>query len=92
MKSAEDYVDIIIRDETDKIAKETPTIYNPNFIERLYEFADGAVVRYEWQSTPDGRTSPDGKFNHRFSLVTPPSPNPKKFKPGVIRVIDYPTN
>ena len=90
MKNREEYADIIIRDEREKIVSETPTVYEQERIERLYEFADGAVVKYEWQGTPDGRTSPSGAFNHRFTLITLPEPNPNKFKKGIIRQIDYP--
>jgi len=92
MKKAEDYAEIIMNDERAKIVAETPTFYTNDKIERIYEFADGARVKYEWQSTPDGRTSPDGKFNHRFTLLDPPNPNPRGFKEGVIRQIDYPKN
>ena len=92
MKNAEDYAEIIMRDEREKIVSETPTVYETERIERIYEFADGAVVKYEWQSTPDGRTSATGAYNHRFTLVTLPEPNPRKFKKGVIRQIDYPTS
>ena len=92
MEKAEDYVDIILQDERDKIVSETPTLYESDKIERLYEFADGTVVKYEWQGTPDGRTSAKGEFNHRFTLITLPNPNPNGFKKGVIRQIDYPRN
>jgi len=90
MKNTEDYADIIMRDEREKIVSETPTVYETDHIERVYEFADGAIVKYEWQSTPDGRTSADGKFNHRFTLMTLPKPNPNGFKEGIIKVINYP--
>lgn len=90
MRKAEDYANIIMNDERDQIVSETPTVYEDDRIERVYEFDDGAVVKYEWQSTPDGRTSPDGKYNHRFTLEKLPSPNPGKLKKGVIRVINYP--
>lgn len=90
MKKAEEYAEIIMRDERGKIVSERPTVYETERIERVYEFADGAVVKYEWQSTPDGRTSPDGKFNHRFTLIGLPTPNPHGFEPGVISQIDYP--
>jgi hypothetical protein len=90
MKSTEEYARIIMRDEREKIVAETPTVYETHRIERVYEFADGAVVKYEWQSTPDGRTSAKGAFNHRFTLTTLPSPNPHGFKKGVIKVINYP--
>ena len=89
MKKAEDYADIIMRDEREKIVSEKPTVYENDKIERVYEFADGAVVRYEWQNTPDGRTSANGEFNHRFTLITLPDPNPHKFKKGIIKQIDY---
>ncbi len=90
MKSSEEYADIIIRDEREKIVNETPTVYTADKIERVYEFADGAVVKYEWQSTPDGRTSPDERFCHQWSLINPPASNPNKFKKGIIKVINYP--
>lgn len=90
MKNAEAYADIILRDEREKIARETPTVYETNKIERIYEFHDGAVVKYEWQNTPDGRTSPTGEFNHRFTLTELPSPNPNGFKKGIIKQVDYP--
>jgi hypothetical protein len=90
MKTAEEYADIIMRDEREKIVSETPTVYETERIERVYEFPDGAVVKYEWQSTPDGRTSADGKFNHRFTLITLPHSNPSGFKEGIIKVINYP--
>jgi hypothetical protein len=90
MKSTEEYADIIMRDEREKIVSETPTVYETDKIERVYEFPDGAVVKYEWQNTPGGRTSESGEFNHRFTLITLPDPNPKKFKKGIIKVINYP--
>ncbi len=90
MKIAEDYAEIIMRDEREKIVSETPTVYETDKIERVYEFADGAIVKYEWQNTPDGRTSASGEFNHRFTLITLPKSNPKNFKKGIIKVINYP--
>jgi hypothetical protein len=87
MNKAEEYVEIILTDERDKIAKETPTIFETKKIERLYEFADGAVVKYEWQDFPDEESGE--KYNHRFTLITLPKPNPSKLKAGVILSIDY---
>lgn len=80
---AEKYVQMIMRDETEKIVRETPTIYEADRIEREYEFKDGAVVKYEWQ---DAKLS---GFNHRFTLVDPPKSNAGKLRTGVIRTIDY---
>jgi hypothetical protein len=92
MKTSAAYADIILADEREKIISETPTIYQDDKIERIYEFADGAIVKYEWQSTPDGRTSAEEIFNHRFTLIALPEPNPNKLKKGIIRVINYPRN
>lgn len=80
---ADKYVRIIMQDETDKILRETPLIYETGRIEREYEFADGAVVKYEWQDA-----SLRG-FNHRFSLVQPPKSNPGKLSVGVLHTIEY---
>ena len=90
MKNAAEYANIIIRDEREKIFNETPTVYTADKIERVYEFADGAIVKYEWQSAPDGRTSATERYNHQWSLTTLPAPNPQKFKKGIIKVINYP--
>lgn len=90
MKTAKEYADIIIRDEREKIVSETPTVYTDDKIERIYEFEDGAVIRYEWQNLPMGGVSEPGRFNHKFTLITLPSPNPKNFEIGVVKVIDYP--
>lgn len=90
LPNAEEYVNIILTDERAKIISETPTIYRDDFIERIYEFADGTVIKYEWQNSPSGRTSTDELFNHRFTLTETPSPNPRKLKKGIIKVINYP--
>lgn len=81
--SKERYVAIIMNDDTEKIVRETPTVYEYARIEREYEFDDGAVVRYEWQDISIG------EFNHRFTLIHPPKPNPHKYATGVIRTINY---
>jgi hypothetical protein len=90
MRKGEDYANIILLDERDKIVNETPTVFEDEYLERVYEFDDGAVVSYEWQATPDGRTSPEGKYNHRFTLKELPEPNPAKLKKGLIMEIKYP--
>jgi hypothetical protein len=92
MRNGEDYANIIMLDEREKIVRETPTVFEDDYLERVYEFDDGAVVSYEWQSSPDGRTSADGKYNHRFTLTGLPDPNPGKLKKGVLKVINYPAN
>jgi hypothetical protein len=91
MRNGEDYANIIMLDEREKIVKETPTVFKDDYLERVYEFDDGAVVSYEWQGAADGRTSPDEKYNHRFTLTGLPSPNLAGLKKGVLKVINYPT-
>jgi hypothetical protein len=92
MKKTIEYAEIIMNDEREKIVAETPTVYEEDKIERIYEFADGAIVKYEWQSTPDGRTSAEEIFNHRFTLLILPKSNPHNFKKGIIKEINYPRN
>jgi tagatose-1,6-bisphosphate aldolase non-catalytic subunit AgaZ/GatZ len=81
--TAEEYVRAIMLDETDKWVRETPTVYENARIEREYEFQDGAIIRYEWRNVSEG------DFNHRFTLVTAPSPNPNGLVEGLITTIDY---
>ena len=88
--SAEEYAEIIMRDERAKIVRETPVVYETEKIERVYEFADGAIVRYEWRDFPADSAAEN--FNHRFSLEKLPSPNPDKLKKGIIRTIEYTGN
>ncbi len=90
MNEAEKYVQIIMRDDRDLIVSETPTIYEDDHIVRVYEFEDGAIVNYEWQSAPDGRMSAAERFNHKFTLIKLPNPNPSNLEAGVISVINYP--
>lgn len=80
---AERYVAIILNDETSELVRETPKVYENARIVREYEFKDGAVVEYEWHDVSVG------DFNHRFSLIAPPRPNPKKLKPGLISTIEF---
>ncbi len=78
-----EYVEIILRDQTQAISRETPIAYENARIVREYEFKDGAVVEYEW------RDASMGSFNHQFTLTQAPDPNPKKLVTGVIRTINY---
>ncbi len=86
MKNAEEYVAIIMRDDLSMIAAEQTIVYEAARIERLYKFHDGAIMRYEWQDSSIVGDS----FNHRFSLVEPPSPNPGNLERGIVRVIGHP--
>jgi len=82
------YANSIIEDVRTRFTHEETTKYTDKEIERIYEFDDGAVVKYEWRA-PEGRAG-SGGFNHRFSIVKPPKPNPHKIKVGVIREIGFP--
>ncbi len=89
MSKAESYVAIIMSDDLPQIAAEETIVYEPETrIERLYKFHDGAIMRYEWRSYP---TAAEG-FNHRFSIVEPPTDNPDGIERGVVRVINHPSN
>lgn len=82
------YVNSIIQDIQNHFVTEETIKYSKNNIERIYEFEDGAKIKYEWQDAP--RSGAGDKFNHRFTLENLPKPNPNKLKKGVIRVINYP--
>jgi len=82
------YVTSIIEDIQTRFIKEETTRFTEDSIEREYTFEDGAVIRYEWQDAP--RTGSSDRFNHKFTLITPPKPNPHKLKKGVIKEINYP--
>ena len=85
------YVTNIIQDIQNTFVSERTIKFSETQIERVYEFEDGAVVKYEWQDYPPTGNDKD-KYNHRFTLVTPPEPNPGKLEKGVIKVINYTTN
>lgn len=87
IQNAEQYAEIILNDERGMIATETPTVFTDDKIERVYEFGDGAIVKYEWQS--HHVASPAEKYNHRFTLLNPPTANSGDLKKGIIKVIDY---
>jgi hypothetical protein len=87
IQNAEKYADIILNDERENIAAETPTVFTDDKIERVYEFADGAVVRYEWQSFSN-QTAAE-KYNHRFTLINPPKNDANSLKKGIIKIINY---
>ncbi len=89
MKSTKMYVNSIIEDVQTRFVNEKTISYSETKIERLYEFEDGAVVKYEWQSPIEAKKT---KFNHRFTLTSLPKPNPDKLKAGVIRIINYGEN
>jgi len=82
------YVTSIIQDIQTRFIAEKTTKFSLSQIERIYEFDDGAVVKYEWRDAASA-SAKDG-FNHRFTLAKPPKPNPNKLTKGVIKVIEHP--
>lgn len=87
MSKAEKYYEMIVNDDMRHVVSEEAALHTPTEIRRIYEFDDGAVVEYEWRSGDGGRSG-DG-FNHRFTLVNTPSPNPDKLKKGIIKTIMF---
>ena len=87
MKNAQVYADCILRDDTEQLISEIPTVYETHKIERIYTFKDGAVVKYEWQSEESARQGE--KYNHRFTLTKTPSSNPNNLEFGIIKVVSY---
>ncbi|MEZ5426094.1 MAG: hypothetical protein R2747_07515 [Pyrinomonadaceae bacterium] len=88
--NAEEYAQLIIEDNLNRIVFDETITHQENYIQINYKFDDGAVVCYEWQDFPFSQTPKTEIFNHKFTLVTPPSPNPENFQPGVIKIIDFP--
>lgn len=82
------YVTSIIQDIRTRFVSEETTKHTAGEIERIYEFEDGAVVKYEWRSAEKRGRKPE--FNHRISIVKPPRPNPHKIRKGVIKVLSHP--
>lgn len=82
------YVTSITEDLRERFVRDETLIFNDRNIERIYEFEDGAVVKYEWQDASAANSSKDN-FNHRFTLEKVPSPNPNKLKKGLVRTIEY---
>ena len=87
INQTEEYADIIIEDIGEEIKGEMTTVYEHEKIERLYSFHDGAIVKYEWRGNPSDNSA--DSFNHRFTLIQPPSQNKHKFEAGVIKVINF---
>lgn len=83
------YVTSIIEDIQTRFIKEETTKFTEVQIEREYTFEDGAVVKYEWQDA--SRKGSSDKYNHKFTLLTLPKPNPHKLKKGIIKEIKYPS-
>lgn len=81
------YVNSIIKDIQNQFIREETTSFSESKIERIYEFPDGAVVKYEWQNEESGKSN--NSYNHRFTLVKIPTENPGNFDLGVIKEVPY---
>ena len=89
-QKSEDYAQLIIDDNLNRIVAEETIAYEDSYIERNYSFEDGAVVRYQWQDFPFTREADTEIYNHKFTLITPPKENPGNLVPGVLMQIDFP--
>jgi hypothetical protein len=89
MKNSLNYVEIILNDYRDQISSENPTVFEDHYLERIYEFVDGAIVSYEWRDFPAAGTD---NYNHRFTLTKTATQNTENLKLGVLRVIKHPNS
>lgn len=89
-KNSSTYVNSIIQDIQNHFVSEETLKYTSAKIERIYEFVDGAVIKYDWQDIPGPASV--RKFNHKFTMLNPPKPNPRRLKSGVIKVINFPND
>jgi hypothetical protein len=83
------YVTAIIDDIQTAFVNERTISFSDDAIDRVYEFADNAAIKYEWRS-PDFRGAPGEEvFNHRFTLVRLPDSNAENFELGVLKVVKF---
>lgn len=85
--SANFYVNAIIKDIQNQFVREETKTFSEEKIEREYEFEDGAIVKYEWQSKEN--SSQGEAYNHRFTLIKTPTENEDNLQIGVIKVVEY---
>ena len=82
------YVNAIIKDVQNAFVREETMSFSESKIERIYEFEDVAIVKYEWQSEENAKKGEP--FNHRFTLIKIPSPNHGNLEVG-IKTVNYAT-
>ena len=80
------YVNAIIKDVQNAFVREETMSFSESKIERIYEFEDVAIVKYEWQSENAGGDD----FNHRFTLENIPNLNPSSLEKGILKTVTYP--
>lgn len=81
------YVNAIIKDIQNQFVREETIIFSDSQIVREYEFEDGAIIKYEWQSEDNAKKNE--AFNHRFTLIKVPTPNSGNLEVGVIKMVSY---
>jgi hypothetical protein len=81
------YVTAIIKDIQNQFVREETTSFTDSKIVREYEFEDGAIIKYEWQTAESSRNGEP--FNHRFTLIKTPIENEDNLTIGVIKVMNY---
>lgn len=81
------YVNAIIKDVQNAFIREETLSFNDSKIVREYEFEDGAIIKYEWQS--EAESAKENSFNHRFTMTKVPTPNKGNLELGVIKVVKY---
>lgn len=81
------YVNSIIKDIQNQFTREETTSFSESKIERIYEFPDGAIIKYEWQDEATAKAT--NSINHRFSLIKLPDPNEGNFELGVVKEVLY---
>lgn len=79
------YVNAIIKDIQNQFVREETISFSDTRIVREYEFEDGAIIKYEWQSENAGGED----FNHRFTLANLPNPNPENLETGILKTVTY---
>lgn len=81
------YVNAIIKDVQNAFIREETLSFNDSKIVREYEFEDGAIIKYEWQS--EAEAIQGNSFNHKFTLTKVPTPNTGDLELGVLKTVNY---
>ncbi|MCU0238622.1 MAG: hypothetical protein MUC29_04200 [Pyrinomonadaceae bacterium] len=81
------YVTAIIKDIQNQFVREETKSFSEDKIVREYEFEDGAIIKYEWQTAESSRHGEP--FNHRFTLIKAPIENEDNLQLGVIKIMNY---
>lgn len=85
--TANSYVNAIINDIQNQFVREETITFSESKIVREYEFEDGAIIKYDWQNEDESIKSEP--FNHKFTLIRNPIPNPAHLELGVLKTVKY---